>query len=417
MSWLLALNLCFCSQLLSQNAIPVQLSDEEGIYVVDLSRPTGDFWALHLARVGGMPIGQVEYRLIGDGHDHEEWKLLLPAAHSPREDVSGQIFIPLTYSRVAFRLPDAGFQAHLFDPGPTEGIAQLLPIGTSSTDDCIQPLGLIRSDWCPAGTCPEDNTPVATTVTHLPVHHSAGTNTSSDWAAVVRAIWNFHVNTNGWDDIGYNYLIDPEGVIYVGRGEDVRGAHFCGNNTGTMGTCLLGTFTNQAPTEAALASLSQLLAWKLTDNDIDPQLSSFHAASNAVLPHIVPHRDGCATSCPGDSFAPLFDELRQRVADTIASCMVSGTSAGGSLTTDLTVFPNPVSNWVTIQGSIEADLPDNQVDWELLDLFGRPVQTGTWPVSGGRINQRIELGHLAAEVYILKIGSGSLFASFWIAKD
>ncbi|MEO0789510.1 MAG: hypothetical protein AAFY36_12645, partial [Bacteroidota bacterium] len=129
------------------------------------------------------------------------------------------------------------------------------------------------------------------------------------------------------------------------------------------------------------------------------------------------HTAGDGISCPGDSFAPLFDELRQRVADTIASCMVSGTSAGGSLTTDLTVFPNPVSNWVTIQGSIEADLPDNQVDWELLDLFGRPVQTGTWPVSGGRINQRIELGHLAAEVYILKIGSGSLFASFWIAKD
>ncbi|MFN7929681.1 MAG: hypothetical protein U0Y68_17395 [Blastocatellia bacterium] len=52
---------------------------------------------------------------------------------------------------------------------------------------------------------------------HLLVHHTANANTATDWAAVVRAIWSFHIFTNGWSDIGYNYLIDPN-VIYEGAG-------------------------------------------------------------------------------------------------------------------------------------------------------------------------------------------------------
>ncbi|MEM8586147.1 MAG: N-acetylmuramoyl-L-alanine amidase [Bacteroidota bacterium] len=396
--------------------IPVQASGEAGIYVVELSRPTGEFWALHLVREGGAPMTEVAYRWAREGDDAHDWRPLHPAGHSPRVDVSGQIFIPAEYSRIAFRLPDAGFLAHLFDPGPS--IAEPTPQSLSSSeDDCIQPFALSRGDWCPNGNCPEISNPVFTVVTHLPVHHSAGANSSSDWAAVVRAIWNFHVNTNGWSDVGYNYLIDPEGMIYVGRGEDVRGAHFCGNNTGTMGICLLGTFTNQTPSLAAIESLANLLAWKTSKNDIDPQLSSFHPPTGAIIPHIVPHQGGCSTACPGASFVPLFDVLRQQVADTIASCMVSGTSAGGDLSAQLTVSPNPAKDWVAIQGTIQINSSQNQIDWALLDLFGRPIQTGKWTAHSGQIDQRIELRHLPAEVYILKISSGNLFGSYWIVKE
>jgi hypothetical protein len=42
-------------------------------------------------------------------------------------------------------------------------------------------------------------------VSHLIVHHSAGTNSASDWAAIVRAIWDFHVNGNGWGDESGDY--------------------------------------------------------------------------------------------------------------------------------------------------------------------------------------------------------------------
>ena len=84
------------------------------------------------------------------------------------------------------------------------------------------------------------------------VHHSAGANEARDWAAVMRSIWVLHVAGNGWNDIGYNFLIDPNGVIYEGRagGDGVIGAHFSGVNTGTMGVSMVGTFSSQAPTGA-----------------------------------------------------------------------------------------------------------------------------------------------------------------------
>ncbi|HET6443399.1 MAG TPA: hypothetical protein VFI27_02375 [candidate division Zixibacteria bacterium] len=48
-------------------------------------------------------------------------------------------------------------------------------------------------------------------------------NSSSDWAAVARAIWYFQTFTRGWGDIGYNYLVDMNGALYEGHlgGDDV----------------------------------------------------------------------------------------------------------------------------------------------------------------------------------------------------
>ncbi len=177
-----------------------------------------------------------------------------------------------------------------------------------------------RLDWCPDGSCPPDATPVYTNVTHLIVHHSAGSNTSNDWAARVRAIWNYHVNSNGWDDIGYNWLIDPNGVLYEGRADNLQGAHFCGHNSGTMGVCIMGTYSTVLPTEAAISTLKELLAWKSCKEGLDPEDFSFHNSSGLNLYHISGHRDGCNTECPGNAFYPTLPTLREDVATYIDMC-------------------------------------------------------------------------------------------------
>ena len=80
------------------------------------------------------------------------------------------------------------------------------------------------------------------------VHHTAGTNSYSaaQSAAIVRGIQRYHVLSNGWNDIGYNYLVDKYGRIFEGRGggliQNVIGAHAQGFNTGSVGVAVLGTY-------------------------------------------------------------------------------------------------------------------------------------------------------------------------------
>lgn len=212
---------------------------------------------------------------------------------------------------------------------------------------CPQPDYEGRLDWCPSGNCPPDPTPVPTDVSHLIVHHSAGVNTSSDWAAVVRSIWDFHVNVNGWDDVGYNWLVDPNGVLYEGRGDNMLGAHFCGKNGGTMGVCVLGDFTGITPTGQAIGTLEELLTWKCCDEDLDPLGAGFHASSGLTLDFISGHRDGCSTSCPGDSFYPLLPNVRQGVQNRIENdCEVLALPAPTQLTAIALSFDEVELAWL-----------------------------------------------------------------------
>jgi uncharacterized protein with LGFP repeats len=73
------------------------------------------------------------------------------------------------------------------------------------------------------------------------IHHTASTNSYSEGtaAAQIRSVYAYHTASLGWNDIGYNFLVDRYGRIYEGRagGVDraVQGAHAGGFNNGTVG--------------------------------------------------------------------------------------------------------------------------------------------------------------------------------------
>jgi N-acetylmuramoyl-L-alanine amidase/Secretion system C-terminal sorting domain/Fibronectin type III domain len=228
---------------------------------------------------------------------------------------------------------------HFYNPGNVNkkaNTASTTAADTRAVCTCPQPDFQTRAEWCPTGDCPENPNPSTTTVTHLIVHHSAGVNSSSDWAAVVRSIWDYHVNVNGWSDIGYNYLVDPNGVLYEGRGDNILGAHFCGTNAGTMGVCMMGDFTNITPTNSARTMLKNLLVWKICDIDADPEGSAFHASSNLTLNNISGHQDGCATACPGASFYPQLPAIRAEVSQQINNdCALENLAAPTNLTAEV----------------------------------------------------------------------------------
>jgi len=232
-------------------------------------------------------------------------------------------------------------------------------------------------------------------VTHLIVHHAASANTSTNWPGVVRSIWDFHVNFNGWDDIGYNWLIDPLGQVYEGRGDNVRGAHFCGTNSGTVGICMLGNFQTEPPKDSAVEKLSKLLAWKSCDIDIDPIDTAFHNSSGLQLNTISGHRQGCSTSCPGDLFFPLFSELRTSVENYIQdSCETIFLNTNDEpLNLSIQLYPNPTSELINIKS-------DYKFKFSIVDINGKIIYK---MLSEPQFKFQVETNNLPEGIYFLNI--------------
>ena len=163
------------------------------------------------------------------------------------------------------------------------------------------------------------------------VHHTAGTNDYSraEAAAIVEAIQLYHVQGNGWNDIGYNFLVDRFGTIYEGRyggiDRNVVGAHALGFNTGSVGIALLGTYGDAKPTRAAQERSHDLLAWRLDLAHVDPpRLLTFISGGSeryrpsipVLLSAVSGHRDTGLTECPGDA---LYAQLAAIAAEAASS--------------------------------------------------------------------------------------------------
>ncbi|MEU5956987.1 FG-GAP-like repeat-containing protein [Streptomyces sp. NPDC047525] len=170
------------------------------------------------------------------------------------------------------------------------------------------------------------------------VHHTVGTNDYScaQSASLVRGIMTYHVETEGWNDLGYNFLVDKCGQVFEGRGGGtdlpVRGAHTYGFNGESAGIAVLGDFEGDPatdkpagkPTRAALESVSRVAAWKLGQYEGDPTGKvTLTAADNTgvwkkgdtpSLNTISGHRDGFATACPGKTLYAKLGEIRRYAA-------------------------------------------------------------------------------------------------------
>jgi len=75
------------------------------------------------------------------------------------------------------------------------------------------------------------------TITKIIVHCSA-TPRNKDFSA--EDIRDWHVKGNGWDDIGYHFVIRLDGSIEYGRMLDKSGAHVRGHNRDSIGICYIG---------------------------------------------------------------------------------------------------------------------------------------------------------------------------------
>ena len=163
------------------------------------------------------------------------------------------------------------------------------------------------------------------------VHHTVTANdyTPEQSASMVLAIAKYHRDTNGWNDIGYNFLVDQYGQVFEGRAggvdQAVIGAQAQGYNSQSTGVAVLGTFTAVPIPEAAMASITQLLGWKLTLHGVPCEggltiisgggsLNRYSSGTPVAMQRISGHRDGDSTACPGDALYAQLPELRRRAA-------------------------------------------------------------------------------------------------------
>ena len=126
------------------------------------------------------------------------------------------------------------------------------------------------------------------------VHHTATPST-----ATIESIRNYHVNVRGWRDIGYHYLIQRDGVIRLGRPEEIIGAHCSGHNAVSIGVAVIGNF-EEAISNGEVAAQMRALECLLGD-----LVFRYPGAC------VVPHRKLAATLCPGRYLVGWLDERWQ----------------------------------------------------------------------------------------------------------
>lgn len=234
-------------------------------------------------------------------------------------------FVSLSSSPSSLKLRSHGtsqFEVYLIESGEAPSTHNQSRL--EQVESCADtPVSIPQSEWR-SGLPAPSYTRVFHEVFHHVVHHAAGSNLNSNYTQVVRDIYIYHTQVNGWSDIGYNYLIAQDGTIYAGRDPDggsqdqVRGAHFCGANTGTLGICLLGNYETANPTAPALHSLKSLLTYGLLNQSMSPFETYSHSLGR--LGTVIGHRAGCATLCPGENVYNMLEELKVDVIQEMEVC-------------------------------------------------------------------------------------------------
>jgi len=208
-----------------------------------------------------------------------------------------------------------------------------------------QPSICSRSCW---GARAPGSLSTNSTLNRAVIHHTAGasdynTSSQSTSASIVRSIQNYHMDTQGWSDIGYHFLVDKLGNRFEGRSGSLttttrKGAHD-GVNTNSYGFNIMGYYHtpyNQTPTSVSRNAMYDLIAWRMPNGFSAYGGSAYGASSSAG--YICGHRVAKATACPGDLlYAYVTDnnsggEARNAVNSRINSTPVevivdNGTSA------------------------------------------------------------------------------------------
>lgn len=194
-----------------------------------------------------------------------------------------------------------------------------------------QPEIVPRSAWG-GGSVPPRARPSFGRVVMAFVHHTEGVNnySASQSASIVQAIARYHRDGRGWNDIGYNFLVDRFGRVFEGRAGGISmpviGAQAGGWNSVSTGVAILGSFTGTSAPRAAVEAVGALLGWKLALHGVPVSgtveiisaggsENRWPAGRRVTFQRISGHRDGCSTDCPGNLLYAQLPAIRRLAAE------------------------------------------------------------------------------------------------------
>ncbi len=319
------------------------------------------------------------------------------------------------------RLDSLKFQAMNvdFNAKPAEQDAIKEKSNLRSGDCPSYPDVIPRSEWLDPYYTQPTYTPIEISAHHVVIHHGASPDTYTDGAAVVRSYWNYHVNSNGWSDIGYNYLTDKYGNIYKGRMNsdpvnlDMRGAHAGASNDESIGLNFLGNSDLTLPTDDQLNTVYHFLGWWFNKRGYDPTESAdilLQSGGTSSIPRICGHKDVNigGTTCPGDALYAELPGIQVMTQAEIDACSQLPSSTvyvqNEWQTSDFqSFFIDTDSVGTGLQERFWQVLDYNGQNWSANRTFGHfndnfqtemhPAwisQTGSWSIIDGHLHQSDE---------------------------
>ena len=259
-----------------------------------------------------------------------------------------------------------------------------------------------REAWG-ASSCVPREPPSYGSVKAVQVHHTVSLNdyTPEEAPQIVLAICRYHRNSNGWNDIGYNALVDKYGTIYEGRAggldQAVIGAHAQGFNAQTAGVANIGDYSSVGASPEALSATATYIRWKLgvhaqplsgpvTLTSAGGSASRYAAGTQVTLERVIGHRDTGKTSCPGDALYDQLDEIRALVA--------SGTP------------------FATTSARVTAALADRRVDYgEVVPVTGTLAGPDGSPLAGQLVEVQVNSDNAWRTARRITTGADGVFAT------
>ncbi|MBT6143276.1 N-acetylmuramoyl-L-alanine amidase, partial [bacterium] len=149
------------------------------------------------------------------------------------------------------------------------------------------------------------------------IHHTASTRELDNPTQAIKNIHEYHTNVKQWGDIGYHYIVAPDGKIFEGRagGPGVIGGHSYDVNKVSVGISVMGNYESDQVSNATMQALAKLIEKLVLQHDLD--INAKVAYKKMQIDVLAGHRDTGKTLCPGKNLYSRLNELRSWVSSNL----------------------------------------------------------------------------------------------------